>query len=93
MKRVAVLVANDVFDKGVAGLENAVANTDGKKQTWVLDVGPTIMQVGYDGPGKAVCLNWWGNTNYSNIVWTKFVFFNLSLHPVKSVECFTEKTC
>lgn len=38
---------------------------------------------------KAVVLNWWGQTNTRNIVWTRFVFLRLGWPLVKKVQCFT----
>lgn len=89
MKRKEVVVGNQVFDLGLKGLEESVANRDGSLPMLELEVGDTVFQVGYSVEEKAVALNWWGLTNIRNIVWTRFVFLMLRRPFIKKVECFT----
>jgi hypothetical protein len=89
MKRKEVVVGNQVFDLGLKGLEESVANRDGKLPMLELEVGEQIFQIGYIVEEKAVTLNWWGITNFPNIVWTRFVFLRLKWPFVRKLECFT----
>jgi hypothetical protein len=89
MRRKEVVVGNKVFDLGIQGMVETVANRDGKLPTLELEVGTTIFQVGYIENEKAVCLNWWGETSARNINWTRFVFLRLRRPFVKTVTAFT----
>jgi len=89
MQRKEVVVGNQVFDLGLKGLEESVANRDGKLPMMEFEVGDTVFQVGYCVEEKTVTLNWWGLTNVRNIVWTRFVILRLRWPFIKKVECFT----
>ncbi len=89
MYRKEVVVGKEVFDLGLKGLEDSVADRDGKLVTLELEVCETVFQVGYVVEEKAVILNWWGLTNMRNIVWARMVLLRLRWPFVKKVECFT----
>ena len=89
MQRKEVVVGNQVFDLGIKGLEDSVANKDGRLPTMELEVGETIFSAGYVADEKAFTLTWWGSTNSRNIVWARFVFLIPRWPFVKRVSAFT----
>lgn len=89
MKRKEVVVGNQVFDLGLKGLEDAVANKNGELRTMELEVGPTVFQIGYVAEEKAVALTWWGLTEIVNIFWTRWIFLRLKRPFFKKIDCFT----
>lgn len=89
MIRKEVVVGNQVFDLGLKEIEETVANRSGKLPTMELEVDGTIFQWGFVSNEQSFMLNWWGLTNYRNIVWTRFVFLRFAWPPIKALTLFT----
>jgi len=89
MKRKEVVVAGKVFNLGLKEFDEAV--TEEKKEGHILDldIGPTVFQAGVSRPDKAVILHWVGMTNFSNIIWQRFVVLKFRWPPVRSISCFS----
>lgn len=84
MKRKAVVVAGEVFDLGLKGLEEAL--TEGRTMT--LDVAGNTWQVGVLRQERALCLHWMGLTYFAGCTWQRFVLLGFRWPPVKRLSCF-----
>ena len=89
MKRKEVVIAGKIFNLGLKELDEAVSEEAKRGLTLELDIGPTVFQVGVSQPDKAIILHWTGETNYSNVIWERFVGFQLQWPPVRTVSCCT----
>ena len=89
MERKEVIVAGKVFDLGLKGLDEAIAEGRRSGQTIELQVDSTVFQVGVLRQERAFCLHWTGMTNLQNVIWMRFVAFRLRWPPVQSLSCFS----
>jgi len=87
--RKEVIVAGKVFDLGLKGLADAVAEGERAGQTVTLAVGARVFQVAVSRQERALILHWTGMTNSRNIVWMRFTALKLEWPPVKALSCFT----
>ena len=87
--RKEIIVADNVFDLGLKGLEEATKSCRRVGQEMEIDVAGMVFNVGYVSEEKAVILHWTGETCLRNIVWMRFVALRLRWPPVKTLSCFT----
>jgi hypothetical protein len=92
MLRKEVVVGTQVFDLGINGLADAVANRDGRLPTVELEIGHQVFVTGYMRDEKAVYFNWWGETNWPNVNWTRFIFLRRQWPFITAVTAFTYAT-